>query len=64
MSARAVALAGLQAIADSLGETRPDPIVSTVKSAFSPIYTAMSNILVIFIVYAIIIDLKNIFIKG
>ena len=63
MSARAVALAGLQVIADSLGETRPDPIVSTVKNAFSPIYTAMSNILVIFIVYAIIMDLKSIFIR-
>jgi len=62
VSAQAVALAGLQVIADSLGETRPDPIVSAVKRAFSPIYTTMSTILVIFIVYAIIMDLKNLFI--
>ncbi|RLG99792.1 hypothetical protein DRO19_01335 [Candidatus Bathyarchaeota archaeon] len=63
MSAKAVALAGLQIIADSLGETRPDPVVSTVKNAFSPIYSAMSTILVIFTIYAIIMDLKNIFIR-
>lgn len=64
MSSQAIALAGLQIVADSLGEQKPDPIVSTVKASFSPIYSAMTTILVITIVYAIIMDLKWMFLGG
>jgi len=60
MSSQAVVLAGLHAIAEGLGE-QPDPVLSIVDSAFSPIYATMSAILLVFVTYAIVRDILSMF---